>query len=85
MNELPDELSLHVYKFLNPISKAKPYLKSHLWCNCCGEFLKNGDWISLFSPMDYMDYFCYHCNHLNKIHDINKINDMFNYAIFNDS
>ena len=58
-NDLPDELYRHIYKYLNPISKASICfsLVNLNWCNKCGEYLKNVYYLDYFS----CDYICQEC------------------------
>ena len=61
MNILPDELVIHIYKYLKPLDKDKlKYKYSVVWCNKCGELLINGDWF-LDLNSTFMLYTCSHC------------------------
>lgn len=35
---LPDEIFIHIYKYINPISKINN-IKNEYWCYRCGEYI----------------------------------------------
>ena len=63
MNNLPDELYQHIYKYLKP--KCPEYMYSVIWCKKCGELFKGGDWFINLNNSSYMLYNCSYCKYDN--------------------
>ena len=60
---LPIDLYIYIFKFINPISLPLKNKKKTIWCKKCGEYLKNGDWYFNFEHEDfYLFYECKYCN-----------------------
>lgn len=38
LTSIPDELFIHIYKYINPLSKS-PEIDKRYWCCKCGEYI----------------------------------------------
>ena len=68
INKLPDELYKHIRSFIGIGDDLMKYEFSVIWCNSCGEILKNGNWyISMGQCQSntFINYTCPLCNNHN--------------------
>ena len=66
MDKLPDDLYREIVSFINPT--IVKYQFSVIWCNKCGELLKNGNWyisMGYCHSNTFISYTCALCDNHN--------------------
>mgnify|MGYP001181640029 FL=1 len=80
MNILPDDIYREILSFVGPdITK---YKFSVIWCNKCGEILKNGSWYIAMGQCQantYISYTCPLCSNHNVYFEANDWMTLLDY------